>query len=240
MALVAVVLCGGLAWYLSRSTDDSGTRPTAPSTPPATARDEPAPKAAPPPTATKAPPARDKSPKPAAPAPAIEPPAPELRVDSDVAGAMVFVNRKFLGKTPLVTRNVTPGTHQLNVVAEGYDAVVRTVEIGDETTSVDVELKKVTLDEAVDVVHKHGFGSCEGRLTASLTGLRYEPSEGDHAFSLPWGQVGTFRVDYLDKTLRVEQEGGRTWNFTTRAENADPLFVFHRGVEKAREQRSGN
>ncbi|MGH9160253.1 MAG: PEGA domain-containing protein [Vicinamibacteraceae bacterium] len=236
VALVAIVLGGGLAWYLSRATEDGRTRP-APSTPPASARDEPAPKAAPTP-ATKPPPAGDEARK--LPAPAAAPPAPELRVDSDVAGAMVFLNRKFVGKTPLVTRNVTPGTHQLNVVAEGYDAVVRTVEIGEETTSVDVELKKVTLDEAVDVVHKHGLGSCEGRLAASLEGLRYAPTEGDHAFSLSWGQVGAFRMDYLEKTLRVQQQGGDAWNFTTRAENADPLFVFHRDVEKAREQLSGN
>ncbi|MPZ17361.1 MAG: PEGA domain-containing protein [Luteitalea sp.] len=239
VALVAAVLSGGLAWYLSRAAEDRGTEPTMPATPPASARDEAAPKAAPPPV-KKPPPAREELPKPTSPPPAVEPPAPELRVNSDVPGAMVFIDRKFLGKTPLVTRNVTPGTHQLNLVAEGYTAAVRTIEIGEDTTSVDIELNEVTLDETVDVVHKHAFGSCEGRLAASLEGLRYKPSKGDHALSLPWGQLGTFRVDYLDKTLRVEQEGGRTWNFTTRAENADPLFVFHRDVEKARQQLSGN
>ncbi|MPY86973.1 MAG: PEGA domain-containing protein [Luteitalea sp.] len=242
VGLVALVLSGGLAWYLNRVTDDHTAPTAAPSAPSRPTTDDGVPDAA---TSRPArPPAsarpRDSPTPTSPPPPAVEPPSPELRVDSDVAGAMVFINRKFLGKTPLVTRNVTPGTHQLNVVADGYDAVVRTIEIGDETTSVDIELKQVTLDDAVDVVHKHAFGSCEGRLAASVKGLRYEPSQGDHAFSFPWGQLGTFRVDYLDKTLRVEQEGGRTWNFTTRAENADPLFVFHRDVEKARAQLSTN
>ena len=48
-------------------------------------------------------------------APAPPPAAPSLRVESDVPGAMVFLNRKYLGTTPLVSREVTPGSHQLNV-----------------------------------------------------------------------------------------------------------------------------
>ena len=86
------------------------------------------------------------------------------------------------------------------------------------------------------MVHKHGMGSCEGTLTASLDGLRYEtPNKGD-AFSLPYAQVETFTVDYLEKNLRVKQSGGKTWNFTNKADNADPLFVFHRDVEAARKK----
>ena len=46
--------------------------------------------------------------------------------------------------------------------------------------------------------------------------------------------VETFSVDYTEKRLRLKQRGGRTWNFTTKAANADPLFVFHRDVEAAR------
>ena len=34
----------------------------------------------------------------------------------------------------------------------------------------------------------------------------------------------------------MKQRGGKTWNFTDRAENADKLFVFHRDVTKAREK----
>ena len=56
------------------------------------------------------------------------------------------------------------------------------------------------------------------------------------AFALPYAQVETFTVDYLDKNLRVKQRGGRTWNFTDKNDNADPLFVFHRDVEAARKK----
>ena len=41
-------------------------------------------------------------------------------------------------------------------------------------------------------------------------------------------------MDYLAKTLVVKLRDGKDWNFTTRADNADPLFVFHRDVEKVR------
>jgi hypothetical protein len=34
----------------------------------------------------------------------------------------------------------------------------------------------------------------------------------------------------------VKQKGGKTWNFTNRSDSADPLFVFHRDVERARDR----
>ena len=43
-------------------------------------------------------------------------------------------------------------------------------------------------------------------------------------------------MDYLKKNLQLKRRGGKTWNFTTKAENADPLFVFHKSVDKVRKQ----
>ena len=43
-------------------------------------------------------------------------------------------------------------------------------------------------------------------------------------------------MDYLTKNLRAQRRGGKTCNFTTRTESADPLFVFHREVQKVRER----
>jgi hypothetical protein len=164
---------------------------------------------------------------------------PLLIVDSDVPGASVFVDRQYLGTTPLRTTAVAPGTHQLNASAEGQEGIVRTIEVGDTgDTEVVLRFREVRLDESVVVVHKHGMGSCEGRLVASLAGLRYvTPNKGD-AFTLPFAEVEAFEVDYLQKNLRVRKRGGRTWNFTDRSENADSLFVFHRDVSKAREKLS--
>jgi hypothetical protein len=164
----------------------------------------------------------------------------ELRVTADVDGAYVFLDRKFLGSTPLVSRDVSPGTHQLNVQMEGRPPVVRTVDIAaDGPTEVSVSLAAppraaAQFSAAVAVVHQHGVGSCEGTLRASGDGFRYETPHKD-AFSLPFGGVETFAVEYTEKRLRLKQRGGRTWNFTTRADNADPLFVFHRDVEAVRQ-----
>jgi len=160
---------------------------------------------------------------------------PRLKVTSDVEGAFVFVDRKFIGKTPLDTGEIPPGRHQLKVSSEGYDGLSQGVEISETgTTEVEVSLKTVRLDTSVDVVHKHGVGSCEGKLFADLHGLRYETGNRDDAFSLAFADMETFTLDYLQKTLRVKKRVGRTWNFTTRAANADPLLVFQRDVDRAR------
>ena len=170
------------------------------------------------------------------PAPEPEPPPPPtnvLRVTSDVDGAQVFLDRQFLGNTPLDMADLDPGRHQVNVSAQGYDGIAQTVEISDAPVELSVEFRVVRLDEAIDVVHKHRFGSCQGRLVANLQGLHYQ-TDHDDAFSVALDQVDEFEVDYLEQTLHLKVRDGRTYNFTDEQATSDPLFVFHRDVEKAR------
>jgi PEGA domain len=174
------------------------------------------------------------------PAPEASPQLPLLRVVGDVAGANVFLDRKYVGKTPFETRDVTAGGHQINVSAEGYDGMSRHVEVASEgPTEVTFSLKAVVLESAVQVVHRHRLGSCEGRLSADLAGLRYAPTSGDDGFHAPLGGVQTLAVDYKEKMLRLKLKSGKSFNFTTKAANADPLLVFHRDVEKARKKVAG-
>lgn len=156
----------------------------------------------------------------------------ELRVDSDVAGAQVFVDHQLRGRTPLRLRDVAAGSHRVNVTADGYDMQALDVTV-DGPTRVSVSFKEVRLDEALAVVHKHGLGSCEGRLSATPRGLRYAPSKGGHGFDVPLGALQVFEVDYLKKELRAKA-AGRSYTFTTRDGNADALLSFQQKVSAAR------
>jgi hypothetical protein len=181
--------------------------------------------------------------KPEAPAaPAPEPAAPtagELHIDSDVPGAMVFIDRKFVGNTPVTAKDVAPGHHQLNLTAEGYDGYSESLEVAVGPADVMVKFKEIRLNESVDVVHKHTMGSCEGRLLADPQAVRYETANKNDAFTMKFAEIESFEVDYLNKNLRIKKRGGKTYNFTTKAPNADPLFVFHRNVDKVRKQVAG-
>ena len=198
-----------------------------------------APKAAPEPT-----PRREA--RPVAVAPATEAPPPpvveappdagSLRIDSDVPGAQVFIDRQFIGAAPVVAENVTPGSHQLNVSAEGFESVATSIDVVPGPREIVVKLREVRLNSSVDVIHKHGFGSCRGRLVATPQGLRYETSNRGDAFTAALLDLETFQVDYLAKNLRVKLPKGRQFNFTDPEGNADHLFVFHRDVDKARER----
>ncbi|MGE5357633.1 MAG: PEGA domain-containing protein [Bacteroidales bacterium] len=236
-AIAVVVVVVIVAWLLF------GRQPKAPSKDVAPRRAAPvaaAPRAEPPPVPTEPPPPAGgrraaKAAKPAPPPPA-EPAAPPLvlKVSSDVVGADVFVDRVYVGKAPLETSDVKPGSHVLNVSAEGYESQALTVEVKEGVNEVGVQFKVVRLDESIAVVHKHTIGSCEGKLVATPRGLRYETSNKDHAFDVPFPQVQSFTVDYLQKNLRLTRKDGKTFNFTDRNPNADALFVFHRKVEAAR------
>jgi hypothetical protein len=159
---------------------------------------------------------------------------PTLRVDADVPGANVFLDRKFLGTTPVETRDFAPGPHRLNVSAEGYEMYGESVELAAGPNEVVVQFKEVRLDEHVDVVHKHGVGSCRGRLVATAAGLRFEAEKAGDAFQAPLSSLEPLQLDYLNRTLRVKQKGGKTWNFT--ADSADALLVFQKAVEAARKR----
>jgi hypothetical protein len=224
LALAVVVAAGLAAWLFARR-PAPGATPRAPH-----ARTSPSP------GVTPAPSAEPEVRAPARPRPEArpEPAAPTLRVDSDVPGATVFLDRKFLGTTPVETRDFAPGTHRLNVSAEGYEMYGEPVELAAGPNEVVVRFKEVRLDERIDVVHKHGVGSCRGRLFATTAGLRFEAEKAGDSFEAAFSALEPLRVDYLGRNLRVKQRGGKTWNFT--ADSADTLLAFQKAVESARKR----
>ena len=187
---------------------------------------------------------REPTPKPEtspspAPAPApVEAPAEAgiLHIESDVPGARVFIDREYIGATPVTAQNVKAGTHVLNVSVQGYDGIADTIEVSPGSRDILIRLKEVHLDSKIDVVHKHRVGSCKGRLVATPQGVRYETTNKDDAFSSALLDLETFDVDYLEKNLRVKPRKGKRYDFTDPEGSADRLFVFHRDVEKARER----
>ena len=155
-------------------------------------------------------------------------------MDADLPGANVFLDHKFLGTTPVETREFEPGPHRLNVSAEGYEMHAETVELEAGSSEIVVRFKEVRLDERLDVAHKHGVGSCRGRLVATTAGLRYEADRAGDSFEAPFSSLEPLQVDYLNRNLRVKQRGGKTWNFT--ADGADALLLFQKAVEAARKR----
>jgi hypothetical protein len=218
----------------------------APQESPPPARSEPAARPAPKPaepekeaeTLKTTPRARPRPSKAAEPAPAAPAPTgPVLVIESDVAGASVFVDRKYLGTTPLRSTEVAAGTHQLNASASGEDGLVQSIDVGATgETTVSLKFREVRLNAQIAAVHKHAFGSCAGTLTATPAGISYRTDNKKDAFTFPLLDLEAFQIDYLKKELKVKQKGGKTWNFTDKSENADKLFVFHRDVAKAREK----
>ena len=150
--------------------------------------------------------------------------------------AQVFIDRQFVGTTPLTAENVKPGTHQVNVTAEGFDGIAQTIDVEPGPRDLTFRFREVRLDATLAVVHKHRMGSCQGRLVATADGIRYETADKDDAFSASLNDLEAFQVDYQDKNLRVKLRKGKQFNFTDPDGNADRLFVFHRDVEKARER----
>jgi len=207
----------------------------APAPAPAARKAEPPPAPAAEPAAPRAAAPRKTAPEPA---PVVEaaPTLATLTLETDVPGASVFIDRQFVGNTPLTLDKLAPGSKRLQLTATGFDSVQKTVDLVAGPNAITVRIKEVSLNAKVPVVHKHGMGSCNGTLSATVDGLKYETDNKGDAFTLTYAQAEQFAVDYLQKNLRVKQRGGKTWNFTDKNDNADALFVFHREVEAARKK----
>ena len=242
-AVCAVVVIGAAFLFLSRGAPAPAdapvgdAAPAAPAPSPEPAAPEAAPSAAAAPRPRAARPDAPPAPAEAAPA-AVEavPDAGTLRIDSDVPGAQVFIDRQFIGTTPVTAANVKPGTHQLNVSAEGFDGVARSIDVEPGARDLMIRFKEVRLDARVAVVHKHRIGSCRGELVATPKGLQYTTDDKDDRFTVPMADVEQFQVDYQEKNLKVKVRRGKQYNFTDPDGNADRLFVFHRDVDKARQR----
>jgi hypothetical protein len=199
------------------------------------------PAAAPSETATTAP----STPRRRTAAPVTEAPAapvaaaPELgtlRIEADVPNAQVFLDRQFIGNAPVTAQNIKPGTHTLNVSAEGYESVAQTLDVEPGPREVAIRFREVRLNATLAVVHKHRMGSCKGQLVATPQGLRYETDDTDDRFTATLADLEQFTVDYLDKNLKIKVRKGKQYNFTDPDGNADRLFVFQRDVDKARQR----
>jgi len=184
----------------------------------------------------------DAAPAPAEAAPAAVEAVPDagtLRIDSDVPGAQVFIDRQFVGSTPVTAANVKPGTHQLNVSAEGFEGVARSIEVEPGARDLMIRFKEVRLDARLAVVHKHRMGQCRGELVATAQGLQYTTDDKNDRFTVAFAELEQFQVDYQEKNLKVKVRRGKQYNFTDPDGNADRLFVFHRDVDKARQRLAG-
>ena len=159
-----------------------------------------------------------------------------LRIDSDVPGAQVFIDRRYIGTTPVTAENLSPGPHQLNVSAEGFDGIARTIEVEAGARDLVVRFREVRLDLRLPVVHRHRMGSCNGTLIATPQGLRYETDDKEDRFAASFANLEAFEVDYTEKNLRVRVRKSKQYNFTDPEGNADKLFVFHRDVDRARQR----
>jgi hypothetical protein len=159
-----------------------------------------------------------------------------LRIIADVPNAMVFIDRAFVGTAPVTAERVKPGTHTLNVSAEGFEGVAQTIDVEPGPREVSVRFREVRLNSALAVIHKHRMGSCKGQLVATPQGIRYDTDDNDDRFSATLADLETFVVDYQDKNLKIKLRQGKQYNFTDPDGNADRLFVFQRDVDKARQR----
>jgi hypothetical protein len=226
----AVVLAAGIGlWWVT-------SRALQPAEPAVTHPPDPAPPRAEPPKP------QPSAPPPTAPPTAEKPAAPKtgtLLIKSDVPDTSVFIDRRYLGTAPVTATDLTPGTHHLNMSATGYDGISEDIEVVAGTRELSRSFKTITLDAKLDVVHKHGIGSCKGTLRATPQGLTYETDHKEDGFTVALTDLESFQMDYLKKVMTLKIRKGRSYTFTDPDDNVNRLYTFHQEVDKVRKKLGG-
>jgi hypothetical protein len=239
--VVAVAaLAGAYALGLFDSAPRTAAEPVSTSAPPRGGADRdtvasPAPRPAPDRPAPSRPAPPPSTPATAAPEPEA-PTTATLHITSDVEGAQVFLDNKFVGTSPATAENVAPGQRKVNVQAPGYEGVVEFVDVSPGPRDLMISLKTIRLDQKVTVTHKHRIGSCAGTLVATPDGVRYVTDHKEDGFVVRLQDIEVFQADFLQKNLRLKIRGGRTYDFTDPSGKADALYLFHQEVDKVRQR----
>src|SRR5829696_8312716 len=90
-----------------------------------------------------------------APVAAAAPKLASLKLDTDVPGASVFIDRAFVGNTPLSLDRLEPGSKRVQITAAGFDSVQKTINLAPGPNAISIRIKEVSLNARVSVVHKH-------------------------------------------------------------------------------------
>lgn len=246
LVVLAVVVVAGLAGAYGLGLLSPEPRPTGgkaaepPAAPAVVSPPTPTPSASPA-TAATAPARRAPAATAAAEAPApVAPTTATLRIDSDVPGAQVFIDNKFVGTVPATAEGVQPGQRKINVQAPGYEPVAEFHDIAPGARDLSISLKTIRLDQKVDVIHKHRLGSCSGTLIATPDGIRYNTTNREDGFAVGLLDLETFEADFLQKNLKLKIRGGKSYDFTDSTGKAEALYLFHQEVEKVRKRLRGS
>jgi len=139
----------------------------------------------------------------------------DLRVDANVGGAAVFVDGNRVGSTPTTIANLTTGTHNVRVVASGYEEYSSAVTIrANQSTNLNVSLRREVRNGNVSVntnvpADVYLNGKLYGRSDLSLRDI----AEGTYALKLVANGYETY-----------------TSNITVRAGQTTPVNVTLQSV----------
>jgi hypothetical protein len=165
-----------------------------------------------------------------------------LRVKTDVAEALVVLDNKEVGRTPLTLRDVSVGKHRLVIVKDGYEDHVQEVDVTAlKTASVFAVMKPESarmpeVPVTFKVTHHHFSGHpCSGKLTVTADAVDYDAEDDADKFHIPlatikslsrsWGPYAGLPVFGIKAStdsmaFRIEAPG-RSYNFRAFRETAD-------------------
>ncbi len=159
-----------------------------------------------------------------------------LRIETDVPGATVFLDRIGVGSAPMTIPNIAPGAHRLNVSASGYDGYGETIEVEPGERVITINFKEIKLDARLNAVHNARRWAHAAACSPTPQAIVYLAADGKDSFTIGLTQITTFEVDYLAKNLRIRGPQGRTGTRRRSGRQRRQLHRVHRDVDKDRQR----
>jgi hypothetical protein len=168
-----------------------------------------------------------------------------LRVKTDVAEALVVLDNKEVGRTPLTLRDVSVGKHRLVIVKDGFEDHVQEVDITSlRTASVFAVMKPESsqmpeVPVTFNVIHHHFSGSiCFGKLTVTADAVDYDAENDADKFHLSMATIKSVARSWGPYPgVPVVGTGGPTDPMAFRIETPGRSYNFRAFRETAKDER---
>jgi tetratricopeptide (TPR) repeat protein len=144
----------------------------------------------------------------------------KLQVDSEPIGAMVFLDGRYVGLTPLTIDGVALGKHLLKLIKHGYKPWVNAIDVGEEENKVSVRLSQykpssISITSVPTGVSVYLDNVLKGKTPIVLTDI--EP--GRHTIRLE-------HEDFIPYQSEVNLKEGEQLNIDARLESKNELYLI--------------
>ena len=150
----------------------------------------------------------------------------KLTIKTNPADAIVKIDGKVIGKTPLVDCEIEKGEYTINITKEGYKKYEKTIDLNNATKNIGVNLEKLTTKLTIKANPADAIVKIDSKVIDKTLLSGYEIEQGKHTINI-------IKVGYVEYEDTIELNSA-TKDIVVNLEKYDYVGEFSDGLAKVK------